>query len=140
MNPVPPWFFNQSAVIPFRKKGDSLEVLLITSMRKKKWIVPKGVVEPDLSSRESAAEEAWEEAGVRGRILPGKVGEYSYRKWGGECTVTVYLMEVEDQSDDWPESGLRERRWTGIDEAVRLVKEPALKPIIRNLPSVIENQ
>jgi len=137
MLPVPEWFFNQSAVIPFRRTDDGIEVMLITTIRKKKWIIPKGVVEPGLSPRDSAAAEAFEEAGVHGHVLPEKVGEYRYRKWGGECAVSVYLMEVGEMCADWPERDMRDRRWMGVDEAAGLVKEPALKPIIRNLPAFI---
>ncbi len=49
MRTQPDYFYNQSAVIPFRFRRDKLEVLLITSRRRKRWIIPKGIVEQDLT-------------------------------------------------------------------------------------------
>ena len=138
MEPKPDWLYNQSAVIPFRMENGELKVLLITTLHKKKWIIPKGVIEENLSPGESAAMEAYEEAGVKGHVYPDQIGEYQYRKWGGVCTVKVYLLEVREMLDEWPESDLRERRWLSISEAAELVKEKALKPIIRDLQFYID--
>ena len=138
MEPKPDWLYNQSAVIPFRIVNGELKVLLITTLHKKKWIVPKGVIEPDLTPVESAAMEAYEEAGIKGRVYPEQIGTYQYRKWDGVCSVKVYLLEVKKILDEWPESELRERRWMSISEAAELVKEKALKPIIRDLQSDID--
>jgi phosphohistidine phosphatase len=65
---VPAWMYRQSAVIPYRRGPSGLEVLLVTSRKGTRWVLPKGVVEPDLSPAASAAKEALEEAGVRGPI------------------------------------------------------------------------
>ena len=56
--------FSQSAVIPYRISKKGLEILLITSLKKKNWIVPKGYIEFNLTPFESAKKEAYEEAGV----------------------------------------------------------------------------
>ncbi len=58
--------FTQSAIIPYSIKDGELQILLITSIRKKKWIIPKGFIEFNLSAFESAKKEAFEEAGVIG--------------------------------------------------------------------------
>ena len=51
-------------MIPYRIKGKKkVEVLLITSVKRKRWIIPKGYVEFNLSPFESAKKEAFEEAG-----------------------------------------------------------------------------
>ena len=66
---------NQVAAIPVRRRADgNLEVLLVTSRETRRWIVPKGWPWPEVSDHEAAAAEAWEEAGVRGRILADKLG------------------------------------------------------------------
>ena len=59
--------FKQSAVVPYRLVKNEIEVLLITT-RKGRWIIPKGIIEPELSAAESAAKEALEEAGVKGEV------------------------------------------------------------------------
>jgi phosphohistidine phosphatase len=65
---VPDWIYRQSAVIAYRRRPRGVEVLLITSRKGTRWVLPKGVVEPGLSPATSAAKEALEEAGVRGTV------------------------------------------------------------------------
>jgi 8-oxo-dGTP pyrophosphatase MutT (NUDIX family) len=89
------------------------------------------VVERHLSPAESARKEAWEEAGVTGEVSRGPVGTYEYKKWGGTCTVTVYLLEVEKVSDDWPESKMRRRRWMSIGQAAKVIADAEVGEIIR---------
>ena len=125
--------YAQSAVVPFRRVEGALEVLLITSRSRKRWLVPKGLLEPDMTPAESAAKEALEEAGVRGRTNEASIGEFSYKKWGGRCVVEVFPMEVTEELDDWDEKDERERRWVTLDEAVELVDRKGLRRILRGL-------
>jgi 8-oxo-dGTP pyrophosphatase MutT (NUDIX family) len=129
----PSWYYRQSAAIPVRPRGGSVDVLLITSRSGRRWVVPKGIVEPGLSPAESAAKEAWEEAGVGGSVRPDAVGTYQYPKWGGTCTVEVFVLDVETVEDDWPEQAVRERRWMKADEAAELVREEDLAAMLRAL-------
>ncbi len=133
----PSWLYNQSAAIPYRINAGILEILLVTTRKRKHWIVPKGVIEPDLSPQESAAAEAFEEAGVKGCVMPDKVGEYAYTKWGGTCHVRVYLLEVDEVFSDWPEANLRNRCWLSASDAVSLVDIPALKTMISHVPEML---
>lgn len=125
----PDGYYEQSAVIPYRLRDGRLEVLLITSRKRKRWVLPKGVREPDLSAAESAAKEALEEAGIGGRVSAEAVGRYAYRKWGGTCRVEVFAMEVESVLDRWAED-FREREWLTPEEAARRVDEPALQRLL----------
>lgn len=136
----PIWFYNQSGAIPYRINNDELEVLLITTRGRKHWIVPKGVIEQNLSAQDSAAQEAYEEAGVKGQIEDKKMGEYKYQKWGGTCTVTVFPLEVEEVLDIWPESKVRLRKWVSIDEAIEMLDLPDLQDMVRTLPKKIESK
>jgi 8-oxo-dGTP pyrophosphatase MutT (NUDIX family) len=126
---VPEWMYRQSAVVPYRQGQDGLEVLLVTSRKGTRWVLPKGVVEPELSPAASAAKEALEEAGVRGAIDDAPLGTYEYRKWGGTCTVQVFAMEVEEEVADWAEAGTRRRAWLTVGEATQRVDEEALRQI-----------
>jgi 8-oxo-dGTP pyrophosphatase MutT (NUDIX family) len=119
----------QSAVIAYRRGPSGLEVLLVTSRKGTRSVLPKGVVEPDLSPAASAAKEALEEAGVRGAIDAEPLGTYQYRKWGGTCTVQVFAMEVEEEVADWPAASTRRRAWLTVDDARRRVDEEGLKQI-----------
>jgi len=118
------------------KRNSQLEILLITSLNSKRWIVPKGWPEPDLSGSENAAREAFEEAGVTGKIGPQPVGTYHYlkeKKDGGgvPCSVDVFALAVNKQLDDWPEKNARELAWVPVEQAVMQVSEPGLRQILK---------
>ena len=129
MSKVPEHFFQQSAVLPWRRDRGRLEILLVTSRRKKRWVLPKGVRELDLDASSSAAKEAFEEAGIEGETSPEPIGIYQYDKWGGTCTVEVFAMAVHTSHEVWPES-YRDRIWTSPEEAAEKVGEEDLKTII----------
>jgi len=134
----PDWYYHQIAVIPFRLKNNQTEILLITSIRKKKWIFPKGIVEKNNSPTESAANEAHEEAGVKGTVLTDLIGSYTVSKWGGVCNVQVYPMEVAKEHSNWPEDHVRERNWCSIDDALKCVSDIHLLRIIRQFETWFE--
>ena len=122
--------YQQSGVIPYRRVQDQLEILLITSIRRGRWIIPKGIVEPHLSPAESACKEAWEEAGIAGQVDSKPLGSYQFVKWGGVCQVVVFLLRVETVYDQWPEQMYRQRQWLIIPEAAQSVEEAGLCNLI----------
>lgn len=126
----------QFAALPFRvkKKGD-VEVMLISSLDTGRWIIPKGWPMDGMRPAEAAAEEAWEEAGIRGRVFDDVLGLYSYSKWLDEelslpCIVVVFGLEVSHLDDSFPEAGARKRKWLTPKKAAQRVDEPELKQII----------
>ncbi|HSS15086.1 MAG TPA: NUDIX hydrolase [Rhizomicrobium sp.] len=119
------------------KRGAALEVLLITSLNSKRWILPKGWPEPELGPAENAAREAFEEAGVVGKISAQPIGSYHYlkeRKEGGgiPCSVEVFALEVTKQLDEWPEKGSRKFSWLPVDQAAAHLAEPGLRQILKD--------
>jgi len=119
------------------KRGATAEVLLITSLNSKRWILPKGWPEPELGPAENAAREAFEEAGVMGTISAQPIGSYHYlkeRKDGGgiPCRVEVFALEVTKQLDDWPEKGSRQLAWLPLDQAAARVAEPSLRQMLKD--------
>ena len=140
MGKKPSWLYNQSAAIPYRRVDGDLEVLLVTSVRRGHWIVPKGVVERNMTAPESACKEAWEEAGVDGKISRQAVGSYEYQKWGDTCTVAVFLLEVKSEEDDWPERKVRRRRWMSFGKAAKVVDNPELAEILRHAFELLQRK
>lgn len=136
MKTKPAYFYIQSGVIPYRIEDGVMRVLLITSQSGRRWVIPKGIVEPGLSAAVSAAKEALEEAGIEGRVDPVPMGSYKRKKWGGTCSVAVFVMAVETVFEDWAESH-RRRRWLTVEEAAACVEEDALKQLIRRLPAML---
>lgn len=134
----PAWIYRQSAALPYRWQGQDLEVLLITSRRGKRWVLPKGIIEPGLTAGASAAKEALEEAGIEGDTAEDSLGTYRQRKWGGTCRVEVYPFRVRNQLTDWPESEIRSRRWLPAAAAARRVEDPDLRQIIARISEVAQ--
>lgn len=124
----------QSGVIPYRILDGKIEVMLITSSGGKRWVIPKGLIEPDLTPEDSAAKEAWEEAGLLGRVFPDLMGTYEYYKSGCTWQVDVFLLQVETVVELWPEAHKRKRQWVSIPKAIKRVDEPDLKLILGDLP------
>jgi 8-oxo-dGTP pyrophosphatase MutT (NUDIX family) len=139
----------QFAALPFRLKskgkakkgtakgGAGVEVMLITSLDTGRWIVPKGWPIDGMTPAEAAAQEAWEEAGLRGRVHDACLGLYSYSKWLDEelslpCIVAVFGLEVGKVDDAFPEAGRRKRKWFSPKKAAARVEEPELKRIIQS--------
>jgi 8-oxo-dGTP pyrophosphatase MutT (NUDIX family) len=131
--------FPQSGVIPFRGSLKQLEILLITSRNNKRWIIPKGLIEPGLSPEDSTLQEAYEEAGIRGQIVGALLGEYQYRKWGGVCNVSVFAMKVTEILESWPESSIRSRQWYKLEDSLAKIREKELKNLIKKLPAYLKN-
>lgn len=117
-------------MIPIRRRGEGIEVCLITSLKKGRWIFPKGIIDPGETCDETAAKEALEEAGLHGRIVGEPLGEYEYFKWGRVLSVTVLVMEVSHCDDTWLEADDRERRWVRPDQAAKLLANAELRPFV----------
>ena len=140
MRSKPAWFYQQSGVIPYRMVDGNFEILLITSRRRGRWIIPKGIVEPGFTPAASAQKEAEEEAGIVGSVSAAPVGEYRYQKWGGECTVQVFTLHVQTVLDTWPEAADRKRQWMALHEAAHAVREPDLQQLILTLPALVKTR
>lgn len=123
----------QAGVIPYRFVKGCPRILLITSRKSRRWIIPKGNIEPDLTARASARMEAYEEAGVRGTIGTEAVGTYHHLVQPGTKQVTVFLMRVEEQLQDYPEGDERRRRWMSVKAARKRVLERGLKRLLKNV-------
>lgn len=127
----------QSAALPWRLTADgAVEVLLVTSRDTRRWVVPKGWPIKGLKSFQTAAREAFEEAGVEGEIAKKKIGVFHYDKRlrSGRVQhvrVGVYALKVAIERETWPETGQRDKLWTGPQAAAELVQELELAEILR---------
>ena len=126
--------YKQVAVLPYRKHGRGVDVLLITSRETKRWVIPKGWPMEGKNDCDAAATEAFEEAGVEGHVGQKSVGTYHYvkRKKSGnlDCEVTVYLLDVTHLTRAWPEKHERRRKWFSAKQATKRVDEAGLQAII----------
>lgn len=128
----------QCAALPLSRHNGDVRILLITSRETRRWVVPKGWVGKRCSPAHQAAREAYEEAGIRGRIGQVPLGRYGYAKRLSNgasipCEVEVYPLEVEALLDHWPEQAERERRWFSPAEAAAAVQESELGRLMLGL-------
>ena len=117
----------QVAAICYRVRGPNIEFLLVQT-RGRRWTFPKGSAEPGLTHAQAAALEAFEEAGVHGRMEEASFTRYVRRKRGGpptpgapEIAVNVHLCEVLWLAP--PEESGRNPTWFSADKAKQRLRQ-----------------
>ena len=127
----------QTGALPWRlAPKNGIEVLLVTGRKSGRWTIPKGWPMPGKTLAEAAAQEAFEEAGVRGTINPTPIGTFRHVKQLNvvgdiEVDIVVHPMWVDRELDKWPENGQRKRKWFKPKEAAKRVDSPELSEMIR---------
>jgi 8-oxo-dGTP pyrophosphatase MutT (NUDIX family) len=136
-------FSRQVGALPVRRGPDGdLRVLLVTTLQTHRWIIPKGWPWPGQQDCMSAAAEAREEAGVLGEAQEGSIGSYTYekRRPSGHVPVrvSVFLLEVEQELETWPECERRQRAWFTLSDAAEAVREPELRSLLLEFKAAAE--
>lgn len=133
----------QVAALPWRSTADSadLQILLVSSRETRRWVIPKGWQMKGKLDHQAAAQEAYEEAGLDGRIVERPIGDYPYLKRlksgaARPVTVDVYPLEVTGEHATWPEKGQRTLQWMSPVEAALAVQEPELRELIARFANV----
>jgi len=126
----------QFGALCWRQQNDEVQVLLVTTRRSQRWILPKGWPVHDATPAEAALTEAWEEAGVVGKVKTSCLGIFSYCKGLPDdsnlpCVVAVFPVKVKELENDWPEKESRKRKWYSLKQAANLVEDPELSGILR---------
>jgi 8-oxo-dGTP pyrophosphatase MutT (NUDIX family) len=137
----------QVAALPWRVPTSGqdgagpLEILLVSSRETRRWVIPKGWPMKGKTDPQAAAQEAYEEAGLDGRISDTPVGQYPYLKRlksgaARAVTVDVFPLEVTGEHATWPEKGQRTLQWMAPVEAALAVQEPELRDLIARFAGV----
>jgi len=116
------------------RSSPRLEVLLVTSLRTRRWILPKGWPQDGMSLAQSAANEALEEAGVIGEIADEPIGRYHYLKEKNgsalPCVVEVFSLFVTGEQASWVEKEKRQKLWLPAERAAAKVAETGLRRLL----------
>lgn len=136
-------FSRQVAALPVRRGPDgALLVMLITTLQTQRWIIPKGWPWPNQHDHVAAAAEAREEAGVLGEPKAMSIGTYTYnkRRQSGSVPVrvSVFLLEVQEELETWPECRRRQRAWFTLSDAAAAVCEPELRELLLQVSELPE--
>jgi len=132
----------QVAAVCYRTNGASVEFLLVNTSSGK-WTFPKGRLEAALTASESAAAEAWEEAGARGSIELESFGLYldTKRSLGDsqtvrELTIAAYLMEVHTAVP--PQESGRNPSWFTPQETRRKLCESRAEKYSASIDKIVD--
>jgi len=121
----------QVAAVCYRVRGGTIEFLLVQTRGSGRWTFPKGSAEPGLTHAQAAAIEAFEEAGVHGRIEESAFLRYVCRKRNGAgisersgakpLVVSAHLCEVSRLSP--PKESGRNRTWFSVEDSKRRLRD-----------------
>ena len=136
----------QVAAVCYRVRGSDIEFLLVKT-GKGRWIFPKGSVEPGLTHAQAAALEAFEEAGVHGRMEEASFARYIRRRRREarnavgksaekESAVNAHLCEVLRLVP--PQELGRNPTWFSPEKAKRLLQENRTPDFGRELARVVD--
>lgn len=125
----------QYAALPYIVEDGHPVVVMVTSRDTGRWILPKGKPEKRLSPPEVAAQEAFEEAGLKGVVAAEAFARFaSFKRLASgrevPCDVEVYLFEIGETLGTWPEMNQRQRRFMSPGEAALVASEPGLVSVL----------
>ena len=127
-------------VIPFDIKDDQIAMLFVTSQVRGRWIFPKGNLKAQESHKKGCKREAFEEAGVTGKILKNypltAVISKSNLASMERVVVTYYPLLVTHQAEEWPEDGKRDRHWALLKDVPRLIDRSDFLDLIRQFEAI----
>ena len=121
------------AAIPYRTTAaGGIEVLLVTSRGKGRWILPKGKVEPGMTASQSAEQEVYEEAGATGVVDQISLASFDIvASANARDRLQIFALEVSTLALIWPEMFQRQRRWASLEDAANLVKGGHFRKALR---------
>lgn len=134
----------QVAAVCYRIRSAGLEFLLVQTRDSGHWTFPKGSAEPGLTHAQAAALEAFEEAGVHGRMEEASFTSYVRRKPGGsrkpaaskQQTVIAHLCEVRRLES--PQEFDRNPTWCSPEKAKSRLRQDRSADYAAELARVID--
>ena len=112
-----------------KKRKKKCKIYLVTSREQGQWIIPTGKLEKNLSNRRVALLEAFEEAGILGKLdqqFKVQVLLQSPRGKTKRKTI-VFLLYVKRILSHWPEKSERKRKSISIESYIETVSDKKLK-------------
>lgn len=110
--------------VAFRRGTNGVEVALVCMKPKRRWQLPKGIVDPGETPEETAVREVREEAGIETNLLgPIETVEYWYvgRRGGGRVRfhkrVHFFLLAYRSGDVTDHDREVEEARWVPVAEA-----------------------
>jgi len=132
----------QVAAVCYQIRGGRIDFLLVRT-NSGHWTFPKGSTEPGLTHAQAAALEAFEEAGVHGRIEEASFIQYVRLKNANgrgksekDLTVSAHLCEVTRLCQ--PQEPNRDPTWFPVEKAKRRLREDRSPEFAAQLSRVVD--
>lgn len=135
-----------SGGVAFRRTGNSAEIALVAVGEKRRWQLPKGIVDPGESAEVTAVREVREEAGIDAELVaPLDTIEYWYVGTEPDGSrvrfhkrVHFFLLEyrqgdVADHDDE-----VADARWFPLDEADRVLAFANERAVVKQAAELLQ--
>lgn len=116
--------------MPYKIVDGRLHIMIITARSGKRWGIPKGQPEVDMTKREVALMEVFEEAGIVGDLRSEFTSRCLLRD---ERMLTLFPLKIALIEGNWPEMKVRKRELLPADEAIARISDPQLAECMRQL-------
>ena len=128
----------RSGTVPYLLEADgTIRVMLVTPKGGGAWMLPTGNMEKGMTAHESAAKEAFEEAGVVGICDPVMLGEYRFRQ---SQLVRIFPLRITRILEHWEETGERSRFLFKLEKAVKIADGEDIRSVLRKLRDYLAKQ
>lgn len=131
--------------VAFRKRGEKLEVALISVGDDNRWQLPKGLVGKGESTEDAAVREVREEAGIDTTVVDriDKVEYWYFAKENGNRVryhkyVYFYLLRYKSGDVAEHDDEVNEAQWAEIGEAVKRLAFATEKKVVERAAQMIE--
>lgn len=128
----------RSGTVPYLVEDDgTVRVMLVTPSGGGAWMLPKGNIEKNMTTYESAAKEAFEEAGVVGTCDPVMLGAYQFKQ---SQFVQIFPLRITRILDRWEETEKRSRFLFRLDKAAKVVDSDDIRSVLLKLRDYLAKQ
>ncbi len=122
----------------WKHEHERFEVLLVTTRKSGRWVLPKGNIHPGETVAEAARREAYEEAGALLKVESIDFGNVRMNKRDGtsgnrSVEVSVHAFEIGMLGSQWPEAQQRTRMWVRPSVGAEMVDDPEIRTMLHGL-------
>lgn len=130
----------------YRRKGETVEIVIISVGEQSRWQLPKGLIDKGETSAEAALREVREEAGIEAEVveLIDKVEYWYYSKGSGKRIrfhkyVYFYLLKYRSGNTEDHDREVNDARWVDIDTGRTMLAFKGEKEMVSRAKGMIES-